>query len=134
MYNGTCLTIPFWYLFLFTSGVIFISFLNKLDPALIPLLISVQILFAIAFRNFFEYLVFAIGSLLLVWDYQFLLYKSYRFCQPSFFVLVSCLVTSFTGAYVWLTRALPVQGQQQQPYAGGPPGQLGIRDFFAGFD
>lgn len=80
-------------------AIIFFSFLNHLHPALVPLLIAVQILFAIAFRNFFEYLIFAFSSILLFGITSFSI-PDLEILPALFFVLI-VLVTLFTGAYVW---------------------------------
>ncbi|MEM7370700.1 MAG: PAS domain S-box protein [Bacteroidota bacterium] len=94
MFDYTFLVFVFVYL-----AVIFISFLNHLNPALVPLLIAVQILFAIAFRNFFEFLIFAASSLFLFAILSFSLDNLQTL--PSLFFILIVLVTSFTGAYVW---------------------------------
>lgn len=94
MFDYTFLVFVFVYL-----AVIFISFLNHLNPALVPLLIAIQILFAIAFRNFFEFLIFAAASLFLFGILSFSLDNLETL--PGLFFILIVLVTSFTGAYVW---------------------------------
>ncbi|MEM7655845.1 MAG: hypothetical protein AAF399_06930, partial [Bacteroidota bacterium] len=88
------LAFVFYYL-----AIIFLSYLNLLPPIFVTILIATQILFAISFRNFFEFLVFAIASMCLFVVCTFFLENLET--QPYLFVILMGIATVFSGVYIW---------------------------------
>lgn len=90
------------YLFAYLALIV-LAYLNQLRSSFVTLLIAGQILFAVSFRNFLEYLVFAISTLI------FFTVSSLSVDQlhipPYLFLALITVVTIFAGVYVWLRES-----------------------------
>lgn len=87
----------FCYLFVYLA-VIYLAYQNNLETTFTHILIVSHIFFAISFRNFGEYAVFAVSSLLLFNILTF--YALDPQTNPYLFVIIIALATLFAGIHV----------------------------------
>lgn len=87
----------FCYLFVYLA-VIYLAYQNNLETTFTHILIVSHIFFAVSFRNFGEYAVFAVSSLLLFNILTF--YARAPQTNPYLFVIIIALATLFAGIHV----------------------------------
>ena len=93
--------VTFIYL-IFYLAIVFLVLLNNFDPRYTLLLVGAHVLFAVTFRNFIEFTIFAIASI-------GLLFLCTQLTRPPFnpYLLISLvtLITLAAGVHVWLRES-----------------------------
>lgn len=91
----------FCYLFMYL-GLVFITYLNNFEIHFTLILLAAHVFFAISFRSFIEYFIFAIASLILL---GLCFYLATRLALNQYLLLsVFTILTLFAGMKVWLSE------------------------------
>ena len=102
--------VTFIYLILYLC-VVFLTLLNDFDARYTLLLIGAHVLFAVSFRNFIEFTIFAVSSI-------GLLFLCTQLASPPFntylFVSLVTLITLTAGVHVWLYESMELHGAESQ--------------------
>ncbi|GAB4411291.1 MAG: hypothetical protein OHK0039_16340 [Bacteroidia bacterium] len=80
-------------------ATIFLSFTNRLIPEFVTILIAVHILFSVSFRHRWEYVIFAVSSMVLFAMCSLLLPNLVT--GPDIFLPMIGFATVFSGLYLW---------------------------------
>lgn len=100
----------FCYLFMYL-GIVFLTYQNRFEPHFAIVLAISHLLFAISFRSFTEFVIFAFASMALL--FLCTLMVNGLLVESNFYILVITLLTFSSGFFVWRQERSQKKGNAQ---------------------